>query len=177
MPRALALPLREQIVTWHQQGIRLTQIAQQLDLSYDTVRHCWQRFCREGTAGLVAHYARCGPKERAFCETLQQAALALKREHPRWGAGLIRVELARAFPQTTLPSVRSLQRWFVAAGLQPLRRKHGETARWRACQVHEVWQLDAKERIRLADGTGTCVLTITDEASGALLGALVFPPV
>jgi transposase len=177
MPRALALPLREQIVTWHQQGIRLTQIAQQLNLSYDTVRHCWQRFCREGTAGLATHYACCGPKERAFSQTLQQAALTMKQEHPRWGAGLIRVELARQFPQTTLPSVRSLQRWFVAARLQPLRRKQVQNVRSRASQAHEVWQLDAKERLRLADGTGSCVLNITDEASGALLGALVFPPV
>ena len=107
---------------------------------------------------------------------MQETALALKREHPRWGAGLIRVELEQQFPQVALPSVRSLQRWFAEALLQPPRRKRPACVSRRAHQVHEVWQLDAKERMRLADGTGTCVLNISDEASGALLGALVFPP-
>jgi transposase len=177
MPRAVALPIREQIITLHQQGIRLTTIAQQLGLSYHTVRQCWQRFCHEGVAGLSPHYAHCGPKKRRFEAGVVEAALTLKRDHPRWGAGLIRVELQPQFPNLPLPSARSLQRWFVAAGLQPLRSKRPVCVSPRARQVHEVWELDAKERMRLAEGTGTSVLSVTDEASGAWLDALVFPPV
>jgi transposase len=177
MPRAVALPIREQIIALHQQGIRLTTIAQQLGLSYHTVRQCWQRFCREGVAGLSPRYPHCGPKQRRFAGVVQEAALTMKREHPRWGAGLIRVELEQQFPHIALPSGRSLQRWFVAAGLQPLRSQRPASVSPRARRVHEVWELDAKERMRLLDGTGTSVLTVTDEASGAWLGALVFPPV
>ena len=43
--------------------------------------------------------------------------------------------------------------------------------------MHEVWEMDAKERMRLLDGSGASTLAVTDEASGALLAAVVFPPV
>ena len=38
-----------------------------------------------------------------------------------------------------------------------------------AKKVHETWQIDAKERIVLADGSQGCWLTIIDEKSGATL--------
>src|SRR5581483_8270481 len=177
MPQAIALPLREQIVILCQQGMQRTKIARQLGLSYGAVRRCWQRFCTEGARGLSPHYGQCGRQERRYPVPLQQTALTLKRDHPRWGAGLIRVELRQQFPKDRLPSVRSLQRWFAAAGLQPVRSQRPVCVSPRAKQVHEVWELDAKERMRLADGTPTCVLNVTDEASGALLDAQVFPPV
>ncbi len=46
MPRALPLPLREQIVARHQQGEPLNQIAKTQGLSYRTVLACWRRFRR-----------------------------------------------------------------------------------------------------------------------------------
>ena len=176
MPRALALPLREQIVQRHQQGQPLQQIAQELDLSYRSVCHCWQRFCRLGEAGLPPDYNRCGTHQREFSEDLQQQVLALKKEHPRWGAGLIRLTLQPQFADTALPSARTLQRWFAAQGLTPVRSQRPPQARQRGQHPHDVWQMDAKERMRLADGSGASVLNVTDEASGASLGTAVFPP-
>ena len=41
---------------------------------------------------------------------------------------------------------------------------------------HNIWQVDAKENLRLADSSEACYLTITDEHSGAGLEGLVFPP-
>ena len=37
--------------------------------------------------------------------------------------------------------------------------------------------MDAKEQMRLGDGTGTSVLSVTDEATGAVLELAPFPPV
>ena len=177
MPRALALPVREQIVSLHQQGLPLTEVAQHLGLSYRTVCALWRCFRVEGPAGLQTRYDRCGTRGVQFPDALEQAALALKREHPRWGAGLIRLQLALVFPGQALPGRRSLQRWFQTSGLQPARSKHPVMERPRGQAVHEVWELDAKERLRLLDGSGACVLNVSDEASGAALGAAVFPPV
>lgn len=176
MPAALPVPLRQQMAQLHAEGHRLTEIARQLAVRYRTVRSWWRRYCREGEAGLRPHYERCGirgPKAPA----VHRAALALKREHPTWGAGLIRVELGRQFPADTLPQARALQRWFRAAGLQPARAQQPPVVRQRGREAHAVWQVDAKERMRLADGSGTSVLTVTDEATGALLGLTPFPPV
>lgn len=45
----------------------------------------------------------------------------------------------------------------------------------RATVPHQIWQLDAKEQVRLADGSRVCWLLATDEASGATLEPEVFP--
>lgn len=175
MPAALPVPLRQQMARLHAEGHRLTEIAVQLEVRYRTVRSWWRRYCREGDAGLRPHYERCGPRgPRA--PAVHAAALALKREHPTWGAGLIRVELAHQFPAETMVQARALQRWFRAAGLQRPRAKQPPVVRQRGREAHAVWEVDAKERLRLADGSGASVLTVTDEATGALLGLPPFPP-
>ena len=177
MPTPLPFALRQQIVQRHQQGEPLSAIAQALHVPPSTVRDWWHRFRDQGEAGLQTHYDRCGPKEPKAGAVIHQAALAKKREHPPWGAGLIRLELAAQFPGRHLPHPRTLQRWFRAAGLAPLRAQRPAMERQRGQEPHAVWEVDAKERLLLADGSGTSVLTVTDEASGALLGATPFPPV
>lgn len=176
MPQAIPYPIRQDIIERHQAGQPLSAIAQELQVSYRTVRALWQRYCAQGAAGLQTHYTHCGPTQRTFPHVLQEAASALKREHPRWGAGLIELQLREQFPAQPLPSWRTLQRWWQQAGLQPARRRVPAPRRSRGEQPHEVWELDAKERIRLQDGSWSCVLSVVDEASGALLAATAFPP-
>ena len=79
-----------------------------------------------------------------------RAALRLRREHPTWGAGLIRVHLLQAVTGRPVPSERAIQRWLAKAGLGPAprgRRPRVDTAR--AASPHETWQMDAKEKIRI----------------------------
>jgi hypothetical protein len=141
------------------------------------VRKIWGLFRDAGPAGLKVHDDRCGRFGRRFPEPLAHAALQFKQEHPRWGAGLIRLQLAERFPAEPLPGERILQQWFRAAGLQPPRATRPPQKLQRAQAVHEVWPRDAQEQLRLGDGSGTGGLTLTDEASGALLAAAPFPPV
>jgi putative transposase len=176
MPAALPVPLREQMVQLHEQGHRLVDIAQQLNVRYSTLCSWWRRYGKEGKAGLKPRYDRCGPQGSRDPQ-VQQAALALKRAHSTWGAGRIRVELVRQFPDRPLPKVRAMQRWFRAAGLQPVRAQRPPVPRQRGQTVHDVWEVDAKEQLRLADGSGSSVLSAVDEASGALLEATPFSPV
>jgi len=176
MPRAIPYPIRQDIIQRHQAGQSLSAIAHELQLSYRTVRTFWQRYYANGDAGLQTSYARCGPAQRSFSRLLQEAASTLKRDHPRWGAGLIQLQLRKQFPTQPLPSWRTLQRWWQQAGLQPARQRVPPPRRSRGHQPHEVWELDAKERIRLQDGSWSCVLSVVDEASGALLAATAFPP-
>jgi transposase len=155
----------------------MVAIAQSLNVPYRTVRNWWRRFRMEGEAGLQTHYDQCGPKQPKTDQAIHAAALTFKQEHPKWGGGLIRVELQKQFPGQGLPHVRTLQRWWARAGLQPARVKRPPVERERGKEPHAVWQMDAKERMRLADGSGTSVLAVSDEASGALLTATPFPPV
>ena len=175
MPRAVPLPVRQEIVARYQAGQSLTAIASELGLVYRTVRGIWQYFRERGAAGLAPNYEACrrtGPK---FPAEVHAAALALKAAHPTWGAPLIRLELAAAFPEP-LPSVRTLQLWFRRADLHPRRARHPTAPRDRGQAPHAVWQLDAKEHVKLGDGQEVSVFSVVDEASGAVLSSATFSP-
>jgi Helix-turn-helix domain len=176
MPRAIPFAIRQTIIERRQTGHTLAAIAQEFQLSYRAVRTVWYRYRNDGDAGLQTNYAHCGAAQHRFPASLQEFACSLKRAHPRWGAGLIHLQLQKQFPAQPLPSWRTLQRWWRQAGLQSPRRRAASTQRTRGQQPHEVWELDAKERIHLQDGSWSCVLSVVDEASGALLAATTFPP-
>jgi hypothetical protein len=106
MPRALPLPLRQVVVTRHLQGEPLAQIAQQLDLSFWTVRTLWRRYQQHGWAGLPpARPAR--PAAAPAARPILLAACVLKRRHPRWGAELVRQLLLTRWPHLAVPSAHA----------------------------------------------------------------------
>lgn len=129
---------------------------------------------REGH--LAVAYKRCGPKGVRSERFLFRASLWLKRLHPGWGAGLIRLALVNRYGEAKMPSLRSMQRWFRWAHLTKPRQQQNQPVIGQSKAVRNSWQVDAKENLRLKDGRQACYLTITDEHSGAGLAALVFPP-
>lgn len=175
MPRALPLATREAIVVQHQAGRSLPPLAADLGVPWATVRRVWRRYRDRGDAGLVPDYAACGRHGSRY-PVVHDQALALRRDHPGWGAGLIRVVLAESFPDQILPHERTLRRWFREAGLGPPPPRVRPPAPPRARQPHARWQLDATEQIVLADGSRASWLAASDEASGGMLGAIGFPP-
>ncbi len=121
MPRALPLATREVVVARHQAGESLPQLAAALGVLWATVRRVWRRYRTRREAGLVPGDAACG-RHGARYTAAQAQALSLRREHPGWGAGLIRVLLAETFPDHVLPHERTLRRWFREASLGPFPR-------------------------------------------------------
>jgi hypothetical protein len=176
MSRAIPQPEREEIVRRRQAGQSLSDIAEEMRLKYRTVQNLWGRFQKCGTAELGPDYAGCGPQGPRYDRSLYHAAVTLKEEHRRWGAGLIRLRLARQFPGQDLPAVRTLQSWFRQEQLQPMRGAKPSARCPRAQVCHAVWQMDGKEQIRLGDGSESVVFSLLDEASGAALSAALFPP-
>ena len=176
MAKAIAVPIRHEIIERHQQGETLAAIAGSLSLSYWGVRQIWRRYRDRGEAGLALRGE--GRLRRGFgCERLiYRSALWLKRHHRGWGAGLIRVVLRQRYQALWVPHERTLQRWFRQQHLNPLREQHPPVTRERAQQVHQVWQLDATSHQQLADGTPASWISLIDEHSGALLQSEVFPP-
>jgi hypothetical protein len=159
-----------------QRGHSVAQIADALALPVRTVRHLLQRFRAAAGAAVPPAYPRCGRQHPWPNQELFHDALDLRRQHARWGAGLIRVFLRERWPRQPLPSTRTLQRWFARAGLGPAPRgTKPATSRRRACQPHEVWQMDAVEQIRLRQESRASWLRVTDEFTGAILHTTVFP--
>jgi transposase len=156
-------------------GSSMIAVCKEHGLSYSTVRRLWKRYKAEGAAGLKPHYERCGsakPKREAL---IYRCALWLKRHHRGWGAGVIQVALHEHFPQTALPSERTLQRWFKAQHLYPPKGLIAASHPEAATTAHDIWQVDAKEKLHLHSGQVASYLTVVDEYSGSLLKAVVFP--
>src|SRR5512135_2208843 len=94
-PRPLSVPVRQAIWRRYQDGQDGPTIAQALGLAPRTVRKLLRRFRCGGQAAVQPSYDRCGATTPKLPELIVQAALGLRREHPTWGAGLIRVMLRR----------------------------------------------------------------------------------
>ena len=174
MPAAISMGVREKIIQRRDSGESFASIARDLSLSYGAVRKIYHRYKKTGD--LAPSYDRCCHSEIRKDKAIYERAVALKQAHPKWGAGLIWVELAEDYPDDQLPSQRTLQRWFQRAKVQsPVADRRPRVSVQRGKRAHEVWAIDAKDQIKLADGTGVSWLTITDEGSGAILQARVFP--
>lgn len=176
MPRALPVPQRRLIVERIGHGEPIAAVAEDLGLSYWTVRTLWRRYRDRGREALTPDYDRCGHPGVRGSRLIYRAAIWLRRRHPGWGAELIRTILGERYPDEPLPAARTLRRWFAAQGLSRPPRPPRQPPPPRATVPHATWQMDAKEQISLADGTRVSWLAITDEASGAILEAAVFPP-
>lgn len=174
MPAALSMGERRQIVAMREQGQSFQAIAAELKRDYETVRKIYHRYVQSGQ--LEASYDKCRQEGIRNNEGVYKRAIEMKQAHPRWGAGLIWVELREEFDESQLPSERTLQRWFRRAGVQkPAPERKPRNFARRGKRSHEVWAMDAKEQVELADGSFVSWLTVTDEGSGAMVGAFLFP--
>src|SRR5215208_1855568 len=178
MPAPVPFALRQAVARRAAAGQGPPAIAAALGLPARTVRHLLARYRRRGEAALVPAYPRGErPRPRA-AGRVRDRALELRRGHPTWGAGLIRL-LLRLSPGRRPPAARTLQRWFRQAGLGPAprgRRPAAAAPAARAGRPHDVWQVDAKEQVRLRSGRRVSWLRVVDECSGAVLWTAVFPP-
>lgn len=176
MPVALTDAIRRHIAEQITKGCSLVEIAVNNNLSYCTVRKISKRFKQEGIQGLTPRYNHCGRTASKGDRFFYRATGWLKRLHPDWGAALIRLIMQERYTDVVLPAERTLQRWFKAQGLHRIKSRLALPALTWAQQVHDVWQIDAKEQFHLACTQKACYLTIVDEKSGCLLKASVFPP-
>lgn len=176
MPCALPLVVRQQIIELKIKGSSLQSIAKEQQLGYATLLRLWKRYKAEGISGLTPHYNNCGPAAGPRCVPLiYRAAVWLKRCHPDWGAALIGVILKDRYKDMTVPAARTLQHWFRTRKLYKPKSRF-PAIQSIAQQTHEVWQIDAKEKLCLGSGQKASYLSVVDEKSGCLLKAVVFPP-
>ena len=147
MPRPIPVPVRQIVFRLWEHGQVPSQISATLGLPCSTVRRLIRRIRLRGTAGLDPDYYH-DRDLAASGSDLRKAAVRYRQEHPTWGAGVIRIHLLEKDSGDPVPSVRTLQRWFLQADLTaaPAGRRPKTNAA-RATNPHETWQMDAKELI------------------------------
>ena len=177
MPSPIPIPVRQAILKRWQKGESVASLAEELRVSVRTIRHLVRRFAQRGPDGLEPDYARCATKKLPTNSEPFQKALEMRRQHPGWGGGLIRVVLQEQ-DNADCPSARTLQRWFQRSTLAqapPGRRPANNQQR--AEHPHDVWQMDAVDQLRLASGQRVSWLRLVDECSGAVVQTTISPPV
>jgi hypothetical protein len=173
------LPVRQRILELRSQGETIEAISSELNLSFWTVRNLVRRQRGDTGQGCEPNYKPCGRKGILRSNGFyKRAGCWLKRLHPLWGAPYIHLRLSQRYTGAKLPCPRQFQRWFRELNLGRPRQIKAEARTARATEVHECWQVDAKERMVLTNGQVCCYLSVVDEYSGSALGAHLFstPP-
>lgn len=175
MPRITPMAVRTQIVQKYVEGQSISSISAELKISRKTIHTLIDRYKSHGEPGLKPHYRHCGKKRPSADDFVFRAARCLKTWHPSWGGEKIHAEISRARPTLSLPSVRTLHRWFRWNAQVIAKTKLPKAPPKWARTLHEGWQIDAKEHMRTADGQWQCWLNIIDECSGTVIDPPVFP--
>lgn len=173
---------KERIYQGKLQEKSLSELTVELQCSYSCVRKWWRKVRDERLRGL-----RCEPHNSTrrgilsrFDPRVAQKALVLKRSHKRWGADRVLVAL-RADPELQglkLPSRSRLSAFFkercpeCVASRKP--RPPAAPPPPQATGVHEVWQLDNQEGIRLQDGSIATICNIRDPVGAAMIASRAF---
>lgn len=156
------------------EGLSRREVSRRLGVSLTSIRTWIDRYKDSGEAGLIPNYSACGQKPQ-FSEQIINKAIQYKSDHPAWGAGFIIIKLEDDFPAQDLPGARRLQQIFRQKELQPKRTRLPKAKKQWAKRAFDTVQVDAKERLKTKDGKACCYLNFTDEYTGSVLDAFVFP--
>jgi transposase len=175
MAQATTLSTRKQLIELRLSGRKHLDISSLLGISQETSKNIWKRYKQEGDLCLVPHYKNCGRPITKKEEVNFRLIRLLKHMHPEWGVKFICLRIKEKYPQLDLRGIRQYQSRLSKNKLPKSKLPIVENDK-KAKLPHDTWQIDAKERIKLLDGTEGCYITVVDEASGAILATKVFPP-
>ncbi len=172
---ALTVAQREAIYQGKLNGQTLNQIAREIGCSYEVARKWWRVGRRHGLEGLrhIRDSREAHTPLSSFDSRVAQRALELKQQHPRRGPTRILHELAK---EKSLRGLRLPKRSSLAAYFQQVcpeliaKRQARQLLPRSANEVHDIWQIDSKENIRLQDGTIATVFDVREPVACVWLG-------
>lgn len=173
---------KEQIYWGKLGGRSLSELATAMGCTVHCARKWWRVGRDQGLGGLRAIRRGRGKAGilSGFDPAVVQTALALKQAHPGWGAKrvLLDLEADPALQGTRLPGHSRLATFFreqcpecVAARR---RHRHPPQPAVTPRQVHEQWQLDSQEGIRLSNQEVATICNIRDPLGGAMMASRAF---
>lgn len=173
----LTVAEREAIYIGKLRGNRLDDLATELSCSVACVRKWWRVGRDQGLAGLRRSRQPRDPTGALsrFDPVVAARSLHWKQQHPKRGPTRILVDLQRdpLLEGIVLPRPRALAYFFRQACPELLRqRRPRPAAPPRAHHVHQLWQVDGKEAICLADGTIATVFEVREPVACWCLGAI-----
>ena len=154
-------------------GEKMAELCREFDISRKTGYKIFTRYKDIGLEGLTDRSRRPYRQANRLPFQLETLIVALKREHPSWGAPKIREKLRRRHPDLKPPAISTVHAVLDRHGLVV----HGRERRYQAqgttlsspTSPNDLWCADFKGEFMLADKRYCYPLTITDFASRYLI--------
>jgi transposase InsO family protein len=163
-------------------GATATEVATAVGVSRQSV-HTWiARYLVDGMAGLADRSRRPASCPHQVATTVEVKVAEMRREHPRWGAKRIRMELLRKpFACVVVPSTATINRILTRQGLvspRPRKRPRDSYVRWERPAPMQLWGMDIVGGVMLVNpATGELreakVVTAVDDHSRFCVSAKV----
>lgn len=154
-------------------GLAVSQVAQKVGVSRQTV-HLWlARYEAEGLEGLKDRSHRPVHCPHQMAPEVEAAVLELRRSRPYWGPRRLVFELGKR-GVSPVPSGSAVYRALLRAGMiDPASRdrRSRKWKRWERGAAMELWQMDIVGGFALADGTSAKALTGIDDHSRMCVSA------
>ncbi len=142
-------------------GASVVEIAAEVGVSRQSV-HAWiSRYLTGGVAALADRSHRPGVSPKQVATAVHVVLVEMRREHPRWGAKRIRMQLLRELPsgwpaETPVPAVATINRVLTRRGLvrsRPRKRPRDSFVRWERPSPMQLWAIDIVTGVQLVDPT------------------------
>jgi transposase InsO family protein len=136
-------------------GGKVSEVAAAMGVSRQSV-HTWvSRYLAQGLPGLADRSHRPSFSPHQVTGEVEVMVAEMRRQHPKWGAKRIRLELLRRPPEgMALPSERTINRIFARQGLvvpRPRKRPSDSYRRWQRSGPMQLWQIDIVGGVMIAD--------------------------
>jgi transposase InsO family protein len=146
------------------EGVNRRELCRRFGISAD-VGYKWLARSQAGDEELADRSRRPHSSPGRSCEAVEMAVLAVREAHPAWGARKIGASLLRQGVDP--PAVSTIHEILRRHGrVEPLPASPGKAyQRFERPAPNQLWQMDFKGWIRLADGTACHPLTVIDDHS------------
>jgi transposase InsO family protein len=148
-------------------GLSISQVAEKVGVSRQTLHSWLARYEAEGLEGLVDRSHRPVSCPHQMVAEVEAVLLELRRSRPYWGPRRLVFELARR-GVGPVPSESAAYRALVRAGMIDPSVRDKRSRKWRRWErgaPMELWQMDIVGGFPLADGTSAKALTGIDDHS------------
>jgi transposase InsO family protein len=154
-------------------GLSISQVAEKVGVSRQTVHSWLARYEAQGLEGLVDRSHRPVSCPHQMPAVVEAALLELRRSRPYWGPRRLVFELAKRGSRP-VPSESAVYRALVRAGMidpSVRDRRSRKWKRWERGAPMELWQMDVVGGFPLADGSCAKALTGIDDHSRMCVSA------
>jgi len=159
-------------------GSNFSALCQMFDISRPTGYKWLRRYLEEGGVGLRDRSRRPRHSPQRTSEALEERVVELRRRYPYWGPRKLRRLLRDLVSPAELPAVvtvaRILRRYsLITPPIPP--PQWPAVQRFAAAAPNDLWQMDLKASLRLADRRNHYPVGLLDDHSRYLLGLWLLP--